>query len=73
MVLNSNNIFYGVIYAPRAHVYMDSNADIAGSVRGRFVTTLSNLGFTYDEDLDELWAGNPTDYKLVYWTEQYPD
>ena len=73
VVLNSNNIFYGVIYAPRAHVYMDSNAGIYGSVRGRFVTTKSNLGFTYDEDLDVLWTGSPTDYKLVYWSEIYPE
>ncbi len=70
--LSSNNIFYGVIYAPRAHCWLDSNAGLYGSVRCRFVTTLSNLGFTYDEDLDALYSGNPSDYKLVYWTERYP-
>lgn len=71
--LDSNSIFYGMIYAPRAHVWMDSNVQVNGSVRGRFVDTKSNLTFNYDEDLDTLYTGSPTDYKLVYWTEEYPE
>jgi hypothetical protein len=71
--IDSNSVFYGMIYAPRAHVVLYSNAEIYGSVRGRFVTTDSNLAFNYDEDLDDLWVGLPTNYQLVYWTEQYPE
>lgn len=71
--ISSNAVFYGLIYAPRGHVVLYSNAQIYGSVRGRYVTTDSNMGFHYDEDLDSLWAGSPTDYKLVYWTELYPE
>jgi Tfp pilus assembly protein PilX len=69
--IDSNSEFYGMIYAPRAHVVLYSNSEIYGSVRGIFVTTDSNLDFFYDEDLDSLWGGLPTDYQLVYWTEIY--
>ncbi len=72
VVVNSNSVLFGLIYAPRAHVFLDSNVEIFGSVRGRFVDTWSNLAFTYDEDLDVLFSGNPSDYRLVYWTEQFP-
>jgi Tfp pilus assembly protein PilX len=71
--IDSNSVFYGMIYAPRSHVVLYSNAVIYGSVRGRFVTTDSNLTFYYDEDMDSLWAGTFTDYKIVYWTESYPE
>lgn len=71
--IDSNSVYYGLIYAPLLHVVLYSNAPIYGSVRGRFVTTDSNMGFHYDEDLDKVWVGNPTDYKLVYWTERYPE
>jgi len=73
IVINSNSQLWGIIYAPRAHVWLDSNVRVHGSVRGRFVDILSNFHFTYDEDLDTFIAGNPTDYKLVYWTELYPE
>jgi hypothetical protein len=73
VIVNSNSQLYGMIYAPRAHVYLDSNVRIWGSVRGRYATTWSNFDFTYDEDLDDIWVGHPTDYKLVYWVEQYPE
>jgi len=71
--IDSNSVFYGIIYAPLGHVALYSNAEIYGSVRGRYVTTDSNLGFKYDEDLDDLWVALPTGYKIVYWTELYPD
>jgi len=73
ITINSNSIFYGIIYAPRAHVWLDSNVQVHGSVRGGFVDVKSNLNFTYDEALDTFLTGNPTDYKLVYWTEAYPE
>jgi hypothetical protein len=73
IVINSNSQLWGIIYAPRAHVWLDSNVRVHGSVRGRFVDVLSNFHFTYDEDLDTFITGNPTDYKLVYWTELYPE
>ncbi len=71
--IDSNSIFYGMMYAPRAHVVLYSNAEIYGSCRGRFVTTDSNLEFMYDEDLDTLYGGSVTDYEMVYWTELYPE
>jgi hypothetical protein len=71
--IDSNSIFYGMIYAPRAHVVLYSNAQIYGSVRGRFVTTDSNLEFHYDEDLDTIYKGLPAEFKIVYWSEQYPE
>jgi hypothetical protein len=71
--IDSNSVFYGITYAPLSNVVLYSNAEIYGSVRGRQVTTSSNLAFHYDEDLDNLWVGLPGDYKLVYWTEQYPE
>jgi Tfp pilus assembly protein PilX len=69
--IDSNSVFFGMIYAPLAHVVLYSNSEVYGSARGRFVTTDSNLAFQYDEDLDSLWAGLPSDYQLVYWTEIY--
>jgi hypothetical protein len=71
--LDSNSVFFGVIYAPLSHVVLYSNAQIYGSVRGKFITADSNLEFHYDEDLDILWTGVPLDYKLVYWNELYPE
>jgi hypothetical protein len=71
--IDSNSVFYGIVYAPRSHVWLGSNVQFSGSARGRFVTADSNLAFMYDEDLDTLYSGNPTDYKLVYWTEKYPE
>jgi hypothetical protein len=73
VIINSNSRLWGMIYAPRAHVYLDSNVQLWGSVRGRFASTFSNFNFNYDEDLDDLYVGNPTDYKLVYWVEKYPE
>ncbi len=71
--IDSNSVFYGMMYAPRAHVVLYSNTVFYGSARGRYVTADSNLDFHYDEDLDALWTGLPTDYKVVYWTELYPE
>lgn len=71
--IDSNSVFYGIIYAPLGHVALYSNAQIYGSARGRYVTTDSNLAFHYDEDLDKIWVALPTGYKIVYWTELYPD
>ena len=62
-----------MIYAPVALVVLNSNAEVHGSVRGRYVKADSNMEFSYDEDLDDLWGGLPSDYQLVYWTEQYPE
>jgi hypothetical protein len=71
--IDSNSVFYGIIYAPLGHVALYSNAEVYGSARGRYVTTDSNLEFHYDEDLDKIWVALPTGYKIVYWTELYPD
>ena len=73
ITIDSNTGFYGVIYAPRAHIVINSNTNIHGSIRGSYVTLDSNVGFMYDEDLDNLWIGVPIDYELVYWAEFYPE
>jgi hypothetical protein len=73
VTIDSNSGFYGVIYAPRAHLVINSNTSVHGSVRGSYVTLESNAAFMYDEDLDKLWIGVPIDYELVYWAELYPE
>ena len=73
VTIDSNTGFYGVIYAPRAHVVINSNTSIHGSVRGSYVNLDSNVGFMFDEDLENLWTGVPIDYELVYWAEFYPE
>jgi hypothetical protein len=73
VIIDSNSVFYGIIYAPLAHVVLNSNADVSGSARGRYVTGDSNLTFHYDEDLDDLYSGLPSAYQIVYWSEQYPE
>lgn len=72
MIMNSNTGFWGVVYAPKAYVYVDSNAKFRGAVRGKQIYSSSNFDFDYDEDLASLAMGSPspTNYQLVYWTEQ---
>ena len=73
ITVNSNSGFYGLIYAPRAHVVINSNTSVHGSVRGSYITMDSNAAFWFDEDLDNLFTSIPIDYELVYWAEFYPE
>ncbi len=66
----SNSGFSGAIYAPYAHVVSNSNSDIYGAIRGKWVTMEQNEGFHYDEDLQNLGEGSPNGFKQVYWSQQ---
>ena len=52
--LNNGIDFYGVIYAPDAHVVSNSSVDFYGAVMGEEVTLNSSGAVHYDEALDEL-------------------
>ena len=68
--INSNSGFFGVMYAPRADVHLDSNDEARGAIRGRWVNMDSHGAFWYDEDLAGLPSSGISGYELVYWTEQ---
>lgn len=71
--LRPNNDFHGTIYAPNARIQTESNLDLFGAMRGRWLEFNSNLDFSYDEDLGLISGGAPGGYDLVYWTEQSYD
>ncbi|MGB8953363.1 MAG: hypothetical protein WCC06_11945 [Candidatus Aminicenantales bacterium] len=54
MVWRSNTDFYGVIYAPAAHIDYNANHDFYGSLVGRYLTVSSQSGIHYDEAL-AIW------------------
>lgn len=70
--LNSNSGFYGVVYAPKAAVQINSNSDAYGAVRGKYVEMASNAEFHYDEDLQEIsGGGTPNGHEVVSWREVF--
>ena len=75
VIFDSDPEFYGVIYAPKANIHMNSNAEYRGAVRGREVYSGSNLNFMYDEDLANfnILPSGVVSYDLVYWTEENPN
>ncbi len=52
--LSSSVNFYGVIYAPNAHVVNDSDVEFYGSIMADEVTLNSSVAVHYDESLYEL-------------------
>lgn len=69
---NSNTAFFGVVYAPEAHIQMNSNSGIYGSVAGKTVSICSNGQVHYDEALGESGAGPGTgdfNYTITSWAE----
>ncbi|MDP2636270.1 MULTISPECIES: pilus assembly PilX N-terminal domain-containing protein [unclassified Pseudoalteromonas] len=57
--LLSNASMYAAIYAPRAHIQVnsDSGNDFNGSLRGKTVSTCGNGGIHYDKRLKDISAG----------------
>jgi len=51
---NSSTDFYGVVYAPNAHVINNSSVDFFGAIFGQEVTLNSSVVVHYDETLDEV-------------------
>ncbi len=56
--LNSNNAFYGAIYAPDAYILLNSNAKIFGSIVGDAIHMDSNAKIHYDEALTNVGSGS---------------
>ncbi len=52
--LSSSVNFYGVIYAPNAHVVENSGVEFYGSIMGQEVTLTSSVQVHYDEALSDL-------------------
>ncbi len=51
----SNSVdFYGVIYAPNAHVVNNSDVDFSGTIMAQEVTFNSSVQFHYDEAVSDL-------------------
>ena len=69
--LKSNAALSALLYAPLAHVELDSNAGLRGAARGRWVDFNSNGTYWYDEALrDVVDPSSPiVGYQLVYWKE----
>ncbi|MFC2160361.1 hypothetical protein ACFLRX_01775 [Acidobacteriota bacterium] len=66
----SNTDFFGAVYAPRAHILYNSNADFSGSVVGRQIDIDSNGSFHYDlalGDLDSIGDGKSWIYSVKSW------
>lgn len=69
VIINSNSGFAGVVYAPKASVLINSDGQIDGSVRGKFVKMDSNGEFRYDEELRKLTDAALSVYKILSWRE----
>ena len=54
VTINSSTDFYGVIYAPNAHVINNSSVGYFGAIFGQEVTLNSSVVVHYDETLDEV-------------------
>ena len=52
--LNSSVNFYGVIYAPNAHVVNNSGVEFYGSIMAEEVTLNSSVQVHYDEAVSDL-------------------
>ncbi len=67
---DSNAKFYGTIYAPNAHVAINSNFELFGALIARSVTLDSNARIHFDEALmDAGVASGGFTFTKVFWTE----
>jgi hypothetical protein len=59
VLLENNNDFFGVIYAPGRDFRLDNNVYICGAVIGNAVDVKNNVQFQYDENLQnaQLFSG----------------
>jgi len=54
MSLDSNSTnpgYVGLIYAPDTAIQVNSNGNLRGAMRGKYVSVQSRAHFIYDEDL----------------------
>lgn len=72
MTWNSSTAFYGAVYAPRAHVDFNSNADFFGSISAGTFEFNSNARFHYDKALAGLKRDDMEDlpYGIKSWKEE---
>ncbi|MGB8953361.1 MAG: hypothetical protein WCC06_11935 [Candidatus Aminicenantales bacterium] len=74
MEIRSNSDLWAAIYVPRAAVDINSNANIYGAVKARYIDIASNAHIHYDEALKELDTGfgeTTTTYIVKSWQEKY--
>jgi len=64
---DSNAKLYGTLYAPNAHVEIDSNFEVFGAIMAKSVDLDSNCSIHYDEDLALSKGGSWGDYTVVCW------
>jgi hypothetical protein len=64
---NSNAKMYGTIYAPNAHIEIDSNFELFGALIAKSVDLDSNCRIHYDESLALSKGGTLGDYQVVCW------
>lgn len=64
---NSNAKMHGTIYAPNAHIEIDSNFELFGALVAFRVDLDSNCRIHYDEQLAVSKGGTPGDYQAICW------
>ena len=62
VTINSSTDFYGVIYAPDAHVIINSSSNYFGALMADEVTFKSSMMFHYDESLDDMDLVNGVEF-----------
>lgn len=64
---DSNAKLYGTLYAPNAHIEVDSNFEVFGALMAKSIDLDSNCRIHYDEDLALAKGGTPGEYEVVCW------
>jgi hypothetical protein len=64
---NSNSMLYGTIYAPNAHVEIDSNFELFGSLVAKEVDLDSSAKVHYDESLAGGGSGRSATWETLCW------
>lgn len=68
--LTGTTAFYGAVYAPSADVHVTGNNASYGAFIGKTIDAVGNVGFHYDEALNDVAGGAPSGYTVVYWQEK---
>ncbi len=63
--LNSSTNLVALIYAPDAAVEVNSNAEMYGAMRGKYIYNSSNMQFYYDEDLSGAPSTVPDSFNVI--------
>ena len=67
VAFNSNANFVGVVYAPRAHVVIDSNFEFFGALAAHWVQLRSNSQFHFDESLLSPDEAGSSKVEILSW------